>query len=87
MMSPADRIIDETMKYTLRPKRGNREKVIIAILEFLIDEYSYTPWDFGYNDKNDKDVIDVKDIRALIDEMKSTVTIEEPAQEHLQDPS
>jgi hypothetical protein len=86
MMSAADRIIEETMKYTLRPKRGNREKVIIAILEFLINEYSYTPWDFGYNDKNDKDVIDVKNIRDLIEELRSTVTIEEPAQEHLQDP-
>jgi hypothetical protein len=83
MMSAADRIIEETMKYTLRPKRGNREKVIIAILEFLINEYSYTPWDFGYNDK---DVIDVKNIRDLIEELRSTVTIEEPAQEHLQDP-
>jgi hypothetical protein len=82
MMSPADRIIEETMKYTLRPKRGNREKVIIAILEFLILEYSYKPLLYF-----DGEVIDVKDIRALIDEMKSTVTIEEPAQEHLQDPS
>jgi hypothetical protein len=87
MMSPADRIIEATMEHTLRPKRGNREKVIIAILEFLINEYSYTPWDFGYNDKNDKEVIDVKNIRDLIDEMKSTVTIEEPAQGGFQDPS
>jgi hypothetical protein len=64
MMSAGDRIVEATMPYTLRPKRGNREKVIIAILEFLIDEYSYTPYD--------KEVIDVKDIRDLIDELRES---------------
>jgi hypothetical protein len=77
MMSAADRIIEATMEHTLRPKRGNREKVIISILEFLIDEYSYKPLLYF-----DGEVIDVKDIRDLIDEMKSTVTIEEPTQGH-----
>jgi hypothetical protein len=64
MMSAADRIIEATMEHTLRPKRGNREKVIIAILEFIVDEYSYTPYD--------KKVIDVKDIRDLIDELRES---------------
>jgi hypothetical protein len=64
MMSAGDRIIEATMEHTLRPKRGNREKVIIAILEFIVDEYSYTPYD--------KEVIDVKDIRDLIDEMRES---------------
>jgi hypothetical protein len=82
MMSAGDRIVEATMPYTLRPKRGNREKVIIAILEFIVEEYSYKPLLYF-----DGEVIDVKNIRDLIDEMKSTVTIEEPAQEHLQDPS
>jgi hypothetical protein len=72
MMSAGDRIVEATMPYTLRPKRGNREKVIIAILEFIVDEYSYTPWDFGYNDKNDKEVIDVKNIKDLIDELRES---------------
>jgi hypothetical protein len=81
MMSAADRIIEATMEHTLRPKRGNREKVIISILEFLIDEYSYKPLLYF-----DGEVIDVKDIRDLIDEMKSTVTIEEPTQGHTQSP-
>jgi hypothetical protein len=82
MMSAADRIIEATMEHTLRPKRGNREKVIIAILEFLIEEYSYKPLLYF-----DGEIIDVKDIRDLIDEMKSTVTIEEPTQGGFQDPS
>jgi hypothetical protein len=77
MMSAADRIIEETMKYTLRPKRGNREKVIIAILEFIVEEYSYKPLLYF-----DGEVIDVKDIRDLIDELRDTETLEEPAQGH-----
>ena len=57
------------MSYTLRPKKNNREKVIAAALEFVIEEFGYT--DFDYNE-----VIDVKDLQNLIDELKSTVTIE-----------
>lgn len=78
MLSPADRIVEATMPHTLRPKRGNREKVIAAALEFVILEYSYTDWDTRY--KNG--VIDVKDLQKLIDELRSTVTLEEPAQGH-----
>jgi hypothetical protein len=67
MMSPADRIIEATMEHTLRPKRGNREKVIIAILEFIVEEYSYKPLLYF-----DGEVIDVKDIRDLIDELRES---------------
>jgi hypothetical protein len=70
MLSPADRIVEATLPYTLRPKKNDREKVIAAALEFLIFEYSYT--DFNYNE-----VIDVKDLQELIDELRDTVTIEE----------
>jgi hypothetical protein len=42
MLPPSDRIVEVTLPYTLRPKGGNREKVIAATLEFLIDEYGYT---------------------------------------------
>ena len=73
MLSPADRIVEVTLEHTLRPKRHNREKVIVAALEFLIEEY-------GYTDFNDNEVIDVKDLQELIDELRSTVTIEESAQ-------
>ena len=81
MLSPSDRIVEATLKYTLRPKGNDREKVIAAALEFLIEEYGYTPllYDGG-------EVIDVKDIRNLIDELKSTVTPEELAQGPPQNP-
>jgi hypothetical protein len=67
MMSAADRIVEATMEHTLRPKRGNREKVIIAILEFIVDEYSYKPLLYF-----DGEVIDVKNIKDLIDEMRES---------------
>jgi hypothetical protein len=82
MMSAGDRIVEATMPYTLRPKRGNREKVIIAILEFIVEEYSYKPLLYF-----DGEVIDVKDIRDLIEELRDTETLEEPAQGGFQDPS
>ena len=76
MLSPADRIVEATMPYTLRPKGNDREKVIAAALEFVILEYSYIDWDTGY--KNG--VIDVKDLQKLIAELRNTETLEEPAQ-------
>jgi hypothetical protein len=79
MMSAGDRIVEATMEHTLRPKRGNREKVIIAILEFIVEEYSYKPLLYF-----DGEVIDVKDIRDLIEELRDTETLEEPAQGHTQ---
>lgn len=74
MLSPADRIVEATMPHTLRPKGNDREKVIAAALQFVIEEFGY------YN------VIDVEDIRNLIDELKSTVTLEELAQDPTKTP-
>jgi hypothetical protein len=79
MLSPADRIVETTLEYTLRPKGNDREKVIAAALEFVIEEFSYTEYE-------NLEVIDVKDLQNLIDELKSTVTIEELAQDPSTDP-
>ena len=81
MLSPADRIVEATMPHTLRPKSGNREKVIAAALEFLIEEYGYDD-ECGIQGTIRNDVIDVRDLQELIDELKSTATLEEPAQGH-----
>ena len=80
MLSPADRIVETTLPYTLRPQKNAREKVIAAALEFIIDEYAYTPMLY-----EGCEVIDVKDLQELIKELKSTVTLEEVAQEHFTD--
>jgi hypothetical protein len=66
MLSPADRIVEATMPHTLRPKGNDREKVIAATLEFLIEE-------FGYTDYENVEVIDVKDIRNLIDKLQEMI--------------
>jgi hypothetical protein len=79
MLSPADRIVEATLEYTLRPKGNDREKVIAAALEFVILEYSYT-------DGEGEEVIDVRDLQELIKELRDTVTLEEPAQRHSTDP-
>jgi hypothetical protein len=70
MLSPADRIVDATLEYTLRPKGNDREKVIAAALEFVIHEYQDYR-EFGCGEM----VISCADLWELIDELKSTVTI------------
>ena len=74
MLSPADRIVEVTLEHTLHPKGNEREKVIAAALEFVIEEYCYIDCDYGYK-------IDVRDLQELIDELRDTVTIEEPSQD------
>jgi hypothetical protein len=81
MMSAGDRIIEATMEHTLRPKRGNREKVIIAILRFVIEEFQEYR-EFGCGDM----VVSCRDLWELIHELEDTETLEEPSQGHPQDP-
>jgi hypothetical protein len=75
MLSPADRIVEATLPYTLRPKSKDREKVIAAALEFIIEEFGYTDLD----SVDHREIIDVNDLENLIEELKSTVTLEEPS--------
>ena len=80
MLSPADRIIEATMPYTLRPKGNDREKVIAAALEFVIHEFQDYR-EFGCGEM----VISCADLWELIDELRTVRTLEEPAQERPQD--
>jgi hypothetical protein len=75
MLSPADRIVEATLPYTLRPQRNDREKVIAAALEFVIHEYQDYR-EFGCGEM----VISCSDLWELIDELRDTVTIEEVSQ-------
>ena len=77
MLSPADRIVEATLAYTLRPKGNDREKVIAAALEFVIHEFQdYRQ--FGSYER----VISCSDLWELIVELRNPVTLEEPAQGH-----
>jgi hypothetical protein len=75
MLSPADKIVEATLPYTLRPQRNDREKVIAAALEFVIHEYQDYR-EFGCGEM----VISCADLWELIDELRDTVTLEEPSQ-------
>jgi hypothetical protein len=65
MMSAADRIVEATMPYTLRPKRGNREKVIAAALRFVIEEFQDYREDFC-----GEMVVSCRDLWNLIQELE-----------------
>ena len=77
MLPPSDRIVEATMCHTLRPKRGNREKVIAAALRFVIEEFEEYR-EFGCGDM----VVSCRDLWELIHELEDTETIEELAQGH-----
>ena len=79
MLSSADRIVEATLEYTLRPKGNDREKVIAAALEFVIEEYGYDA-ECGMIGTIRNDVIDVEDLQELIKELRETVTLETLAQ-------
>ena len=76
MLSPADRIVEATMCYTLRPKGNDREKVISAALRFVIEEFEEYR-EFGCGDM----VVSCRDLWGLIHELEDTETIEELAQD------
>ena len=81
MLSPADRIVEATMSHTLRPKGNDREKVIAAALEFVIHEFQdYRQFGCG------EMVISCADLWELIDELRDTETLEEPAQDPTKTP-
>jgi hypothetical protein len=65
MMSAGDRIIEATMEHTLRPKRGNREKVIAAALRFVIEEFQDYREDFC-----GEMVVSCRDLWNLIQELE-----------------
>jgi hypothetical protein len=76
MLSPADRIVEATLAYTLRPKGNDREKVIAAALEFVIHEFQDYR-EFGCGEM----VISCSDLWELIDELRDTVTLDQLAQD------
>jgi hypothetical protein len=78
MLSPADRIVEATMCYTLRPKRNDREKVIAAALRFVIEEFQDYREDFC-----GEMVISCRDLWELINELEDTETLEEYSQKHI----
>lgn len=65
----AEKLIEVTKEYTLRPKKNDRCDVLIAAYEFLLNNFAFQEWwDFGYG--SDNEYVDVEDIKNLIAELK-----------------
>jgi len=62
----AETLIEVTKEYTLRPKKGDRVDVCIAVLEYLLNNFAYNSWDNGY----DGTFVDADDINHLIYQLR-----------------
>jgi hypothetical protein len=72
-MSHAETLIKVTEEYTLRPRKGDRVNVCIAVLEYLLNNFAYDPscsYDEDDEDNYANKYVDADDIKNLIHEMK-----------------
>ena len=67
-----EKIVEATMEHTLRPKRGNRERVLASAFRTLLEQCGY--------EQDGLLVVNIRDIIGIIE------TLEEQAQGHPQDP-
>ena len=74
----AEKIVEVTMEHTLRPKRGNRERVLASAFLALVGECGYS--NFNMDGDHGMLVINVRDVLGIVE------TLEEQAQGPLQDP-
>ena len=69
-MNHAETLIKVTEEYTLRPRKGDRVNVCIAVLEYLLNNFAYdhetSDEVFSYAGT----YVDAEDIHQLIHEMK-----------------
>ena len=70
-----EKIVEATMEHTLRPKSGNRERVLAAAFRELLEQCGYG--------QDGLLVVNIRDILGIIEVLE---TLEEPAQGHPQDP-
>lgn len=63
----AERLIEVTKEYTLRPKKGDRVDVCVAVLEYLLNNFSY---ELETGEEDFGEYVNVDDIRTLIRELK-----------------
>ena len=61
----AEKIVEATMEHTLRPRGGNRERVVAAVLRSLIEQCGYD----NYHVDGDHGllVVNVRDILGIIE--------------------
>ena len=77
----AEKIVEVTMEHTLRPKGGNRERVLAAAFRELINQCGYD--NFNIDGDHGILVINVRDVLGIIEVFG---VVDEPAQGPPQDP-
>ena len=65
-----EKIVEATMEHTLRPKKGNRERVLASAFRELINQCGY--------EQDGLLVVNIRDIIGIIEVLE---TVEEPAQD------
>jgi hypothetical protein len=69
-MNHAETLIKVTEEYTLRPRKGDRVNVCIAVLQYLLNNFAY---DFDYDANSwgsSLRCVEAEDIENLIHEME-----------------
>ena len=66
----AETLIKVTEEYTLRPKSGDRARVCIATLQYLLDNFAYDPSCSSDEDDYANMYVDSEDIQNLIYQLK-----------------
>lgn len=74
----AEKIVEATMEHTLRPKGGNRERVLASAFRELINQCGYD--NYHIDGDHGMLVINVRDVLGIIE------TLDEPAQGPPQNP-
>ena len=65
----AEKIVEATMEHTLRPKRGNRERVLASAFRELINQCGYD--NFNIDGDHGMLVINVRDVLGIIEVLEN----------------
>jgi hypothetical protein len=65
----AQKIVDATMEHTLRPQKGDRERVITSAFRSLIEQCGYS--NFNIDGDHGMLVVNVKDILDIIEVLEN----------------
>lgn len=61
-----DRILAETAKHTLRPRRRSRAEVVAEVLQYVVNEFSYV----DTSSKDGEYLIDCNKVKKLISDLR-----------------
>jgi len=65
----AEKIVEATMEHTLRPRGGNRERVVAAVLRELINQCGY--YNFDVDGDHGLLVVNVRDILGMVEVLEN----------------